>query len=175
MRRLALFAIAGFALADDAPNLAVEPPPAAKVSLDEAIRTGVEFLVAHQNKDGSFGKSTSGRRWEVGASVPGGHMAFKSASTALCWMGLDDAPYKTEASRAAQERALAWLVRHARVKRAKGGELYNIWALSYGLQAITQAIAGKAKGATDAELREAAEELVRVLGLYQSPEGGFGY
>jgi hypothetical protein len=90
-------------------------------------------------------------------------------------MGLSDSPHQTDESRAAQERALKWLVEHARVKRARGGELYNIWALGYGLQAITQAIAKKAPGATDEELRGAAAELVRVLGLYQSPEGGFGY
>jgi hypothetical protein len=175
MTRLALLALAGLALADEAPNLAREAPPAAKVTLDEAIRTGVEWLVANQNRDGSFGKPTSGRRWEVGAAVPGGHQAFKSATTALCWMGLFDAPFRTEASRPAQERALAWLVEHARVKRAHGGELYNIWALGYGLRAITHALAAKAPGATPEELRAAANELIRVLAIYQSPEGGFGY
>lgn len=175
MKRLALLALAGFALGDDAPNLAVESPPAAHVTVEEAIRTGVEYLVANQNKNGSFGKPTSGRLWEVSAATPGGYYAFRSATTSLCWMGLNDAPYQTDASRAAQERALKWLVKNARVKRADGGELYNIWALGYGLQAITQAIAKKAPGATDEELRAAAAELVRVLGIYQSPDGGFGY
>jgi hypothetical protein len=175
MRRLALLIVAGLAFADEAPNLAVVSPPAAKVTVAEAIRTGVEYLVGNQNKDGSFGKPTSGRSWEVSAAVPGGHQAFRSATTALCWMGLADAPYKTDASKAAQERALRWLVTNARVKRAHGGELYNIWALGYGLRAITQAIATKAPGATDEELRAAAADLVKALGIYQSPEGGFGY
>ncbi len=175
MRRLALLLCAGLALADEAPSLAVESPPAAKVTIDEAIKAGVEFLVGNQNADGSFGKPTSGRRREVSAAVPGGHQAFKSATTSLCWMGLQDSPYRTDASKAAQERALKWLVQHARVKRAHGGELYNIWALGYGLRAITQAIATKAPGATDEELRAAAAELVRALAIYQSPEGGFGY
>jgi hypothetical protein len=175
MRRLALLLCAGLALADEAPNLAVQSPPAAKVAVDEAIRTAVGFLVTNQNADGSFGKPTSGRSWEVSAAVPGGHQAFKSATTALCWMGLEDAPLRTDASKAAQECALKWLVQHARVKRAHGGELYNIWALGYGLRAITQAIATKAPGATDEELRAAAAELVRALAIYQSPEGGFGY
>jgi hypothetical protein len=175
MRRLALLTVMGLAFADEAPNLAVESPPAAKVTVDEAIRSGVEFLVSNQNPDGSFGKPTSGRSWEVSAAVPGGHLAFKSATTSLCWMGLADAPHQTDASKTAQVRALAWLVKHARVKRAHGGELYNIWALGYGLRAITQAIATKAPGATDEELRAAAADLVKALGIYQSPEGGFGY
>ncbi|MFI5402036.1 MAG: prenyltransferase/squalene oxidase repeat-containing protein [Planctomycetota bacterium] len=175
MRWLALLLLAGVALAQEAPNLAREAPPAAKVTLDEAIRTAVDWLVANQNKSGSFGKPTSGRTWEVSAAIPGGLHAFRSATTSLCWMGLSDSPYQTDASRAAQERALKWLVKNARVKRADGGELYNIWSLGYGLQAITQAIAKKAPGATDEELRAAAAELVKLLGIYQSPEGGFGY
>jgi hypothetical protein len=175
MKNLALLMLTGLALAQDAPNLAREAPPAAKVTLDEAIKTAVDWLVANQNKDGSFGAFTSGRTWEVSAAVPGGLHAFRSATTSLCWMGLNDSPYQTDASRAAQEKALKWLVKHARVKRAEGGELYNIWSLGYGLQALTQAIAKKAPGATDEELRAAAAELVKLLGIYQSPEGGFGY
>jgi hypothetical protein len=176
MRRLSLLLVVALpALADDAPNLAVQSPPAADVTIDEAIRTGVEFLVKNQNKNGSFGKPTSGRTWEIMASVPGGFEAFRSATTSLCWMGLDDVPKKTDASRAAQERALRWLVKNARVKRARGAELYNIWALGYGLQALTQAIANKSEGATDEELRAAAAEIVKVLSVYQSPDGGFGY
>jgi hypothetical protein len=175
MRRLLPLALAGLALADEAPNLARESPPAAQVTLPEAIEKGVRWLAANQNADGSFGKETSGRRWEVTAAVPGGHQAFKSASTAICWMGLRDAPYEDEASRAAEERALRWLVRNARVKRARGGELYNIWALGYGLRALTQALAENAPGAPPGEVRAAAEELVRALGVYQTPDGGFGY
>ncbi len=175
MRNAALLLLAGLALAEEAPNLARVAPPAARVPLAEAIRTAVEWLVKNQNKDGSFGKPTSGRLWEVSAAVPGGLHAFRSATTSLCWMGLSDSPYQTDASRAAQERALQWLVKNARVKRADGGELYNIWALGYGLEAITQAIAKKAPGASDEELRAAAAELVKLLGVYQSPEGGFGY
>jgi hypothetical protein len=63
VRTIALLALLGAQRAEggEAPNLAVVTPPAAKVSVDEAIRTGVAFLVAHQNKDGSFGHHTSGR------------------------------------------------------------------------------------------------------------------
>ena len=37
------------------------------------------------------------------------------------------------------------------------------------------AVRMKAPGATDEELRAAAKELVRALGIYQSSDGGFGY
>jgi len=165
----------GVARAGDAPNLAVVVPPAARVSVDEAIRTAVEFLVKEQNADGSFSKYTSARTYELWCDVPGGHQAFKTATTALCWMGLQSSPYQTDASRAAQKRCLAWLVKHARVKRPFAEQFYNVWALGYGLRALAQALAVKAPGASEADLRTMMDRLVKALGIYQSPDGGWGY
>jgi len=172
---LLALALAAAAAAEEAPNLAREAPPAAKVSVDVAIRTGVSWLVANQNKDGSWGKPTSGRTYEVMAAIPGGHYAFRAATTALCWIGLRDVSYQPQESRAAQEKALKWLARNVRVKRARGGELYNIWALGYGLRAVSQALREEAPGASPEELRKMAESLVKALGIYQTPDGGFGY
>lgn len=159
----------------DAPNLAVAPPPAAQVSVADAVRTAVEFLVQNQNADGSFGAYTAGRDYEIMAAVPGSLHAFKAATTALCWMGLHQSPHQTDASRAAARRALAWLAEHARVRRANGAEMYNIWALGYGLQALTDALRDHAEGAEEAALRTRAKELVTTLTGYQVPDGGFTY
>jgi hypothetical protein len=144
---------------------------AGEVSLDDAVKGGVEFLVKNQNKDGSFGKRTSGRSYEVTSAVPGGHYAFGSATTALCWLGLDDAAYKTEASKKAAARALDWLVKRARVKRAHGGQLYNTWSFAYGLHALSQAY----RKTKREDVRKAAEEIIRAIGKYQTPDGGWGY
>jgi hypothetical protein len=167
--------LAGLALAGEAPNLARQSPPAADVSLDEAIRTGVDWLLKHQNADGSFGKRTSGRTWEVGAAVPGGHYAFQAATTAIAWMGLNDVAHQPAASQEAQRKALAWLVRNVRVKRARGGELYNTWAFGFGLQALAQALRKRAPGGTEVELRATAASLVKAMEVYQTPDGGWGY
>jgi len=161
--------------AQEALNLAREMPPAGKVSVAEAVRGGVDYLIQTQNRDGSFGRSTVGRTWEIMASVPGSHHAFRAATTALCWMGLRDVDYQTEESRAAARRALAWMVEHVRVKRATPVEMYNIWALGYGLRALAQAIRTGAEGASEADLRAEARQLVRALQIYQVPDGGFGY
>jgi hypothetical protein len=158
-----------------APNLAVTTPPAAVVTVDRAVIDGVEFLVAHQNEDGSFGRSTSGRTYEILADVPGSHEAFKAATTALCWMGLRDATHQTPESEAAAARALGWLVPHIRVKRANQVELYNVWSHGYGLQAMVQALATDAPGADPGEIRAAAESLIAALEIYQVPDGGWGY
>jgi len=167
--------LASPALAQEAPNLAREMPPAGRVTVAEAVEAGVRYLVRTQNKDGSFGQSTVGRTWEIMASVPGSLHAFRAATTALCWMGLRDVPHRTPASEAAARKALAWMVKHVRVKRANGVEMYNIWALAYGLRALSQAIRTKAEGASEEALRAEAARIVKAIGIYQVPDGGFGY
>lgn len=159
----------------DAPNLAVATPPAARVTVAQAIDDAVHFLVENQNADGSFGTYTTGRTWEIMADVPGSLHAFKSATTALCWLGLHDQAHQTAETEAAAGKALAYLVDHARVKRATGVELYNVWSLGYGLRALARALRTGAPGADPADVRVAAEELVEALAIYQVPDGGWGY
>ena len=176
MNRLAIvLLLIGAASAGEAPNLAKVTPPAGRVTVAEAIRTGVEFLVANQNKEGSFGRYASGRSYELWCDVPGGHMAFKTASTALCWLGLNDAPYQTEASRKAQERCLRFLAQHADVKRAYAQQFYNIWPYAYGLRALGQALKRKAPGAEPETIRDTMRRIVKGLGVIQAPDGGWSY
>jgi hypothetical protein len=162
-------------MAQEAPHLAVTTPPAAKVTIDRALKEGVEFLVTHQNEDGSFGSYTSGRTYEIMADVPGAHHAFKAATTALCWLGLRDQEYRSAESEEAARRALAWLVKNVRVKRANGVEMYNVWSHGYGLRALAQALRTGAPGADAGEIRAAAESLIDALAIYQVPDGGWGY
>ncbi|MEE8104501.1 MAG: hypothetical protein V3T86_03095 [Planctomycetota bacterium] len=165
----------GAALAGDAPHLAVVEPPAAKVSVEEAIRTGVEFLVTTQNKNGSFGKRTVGRNYELWCHVPGGHMAFQAATTGLCYMGLNGVDHQPEASKKAQAKTLAWLVKNARVKRAFARQFYNVWAFGYGLRALAQALRNKSPGADPDEIRATMRSIIEACEIYQSPDGGWGY
>ncbi|MHC4959141.1 MAG: hypothetical protein ACYTGN_12295 [Planctomycetota bacterium] len=175
MRLLLALGFATACWAQDAPNLVRVDPPAAKVTLDEAIRGGVEFLVRNQNKSGSFGTRTNGRPYNVTSAVPGGHYAFEAATTAICWMGLRDVKHQTKASLECQQRALAWLVEHARVKRAHPGQLYNTWSFAYGLRALAQALREQNVGVPEKKLRAAAEAIVKAMETYQTPDGGWGY
>jgi hypothetical protein len=163
--------------AQDAPNLAVSTPPAAEITVQSALEEGVEFLVSHQNEDGSFGTYTSGRTWEIMADVPGSLHAFKAATTALCWMGLRDLEDRdrTPESEEAARRALAWLVGNVRVKRPDGVEMYNVWSHGYGLRALAQALRTEAPGADEQGIRAAAASLIEALAIYQVPDGGWGY
>jgi len=166
---------AGAARGDDAPNLANFTPPAGRVSVAEAIRTGVDFLVKNQNADGSFGHHVIGRTYELWCDVPGGHQAFKAATTGLCWLGLNDAPYQSDASKEAQARCLEWLTKNAAVKRAFGEQFYNIWAYGYGMRALAQALNKKVPGADREAILATMREMVKGLETLQSPDGGWSY
>ena len=90
------------AFGQDAKSNAPEPPPTpptepvaeqvrARASIKESVSDGVGFLVASQNKDGSWGTGTETRGTEVYSMVPGSHDAFRVATTALCVMALREA------------------------------------------------------------------------------------
>jgi len=175
VRRLVLLLLPAVAVAGDAPVLANVVPPAGQVSVDEAIRTGVDFLVKNQNKDGSFGHDTIGRDYELWCDVPGGHMAFKGGTTALCWLGLFDAPYQPEASKEAQARCLAWLAKHAAVKRAYGEQFYNIWPYAYGIRALSRALKEGAPGADRETILATIQAILKGLDTLQTPDGGWSY
>ena len=172
---VSVLVLVGAVSAQDAPHLANVMPPAGKVSVDRAIAGAVDFLVKNQNKNGSFGKRTVGRVRELWCHVPGGHQAFQAATTALCWMGLNDSPLQTDASRAAQKKTLAWLVDNARVKRPFPAQFYNVWSFGYGLRALSQALRTKAPGASEAEIRATIAAIIKAIDTYQSPDGGWGY
>ena len=69
---LLLFSCIAFA-DDAAPRLSSK----GKGTLEEGIRGGVEFLVKNQNKNGSFGKTSNQRPYQLWCEVPGGHQAFQ--------------------------------------------------------------------------------------------------
>ena len=66
-------------------------PSPPRVPAAQALREGVEWLVEHQNADGSWGSHHSARPIEVLASPPGSQEAFRVATTSLCVMALRDA------------------------------------------------------------------------------------
>jgi hypothetical protein len=176
LRTAALLLLAAFAAGGETHNLALEAPPAARVPVREALESGVRFLVANQNADGSFGSHRTARTYELWCDVPGGHEAFQVATTALCWMGLRAAARPDdEAAARAQERALAFLAERAAVKRASAEQFYNVWAFGYGLRALAEALRASAPGASPEKLRATATKIVAELEAYQSPDGGWGY
>src|SRR5678809_1305901 len=88
------FVIGLLVLAGCAPTDAVyERSPA------DAIQDGVDYLVRTQSPDGSWGQGRETTPFDVMASVPGSHDAFRVGATALCVKALREAGEKTASER----------------------------------------------------------------------------
>lgn len=169
--------------ADEAKPLQLSGPQAKEVAppsddeLRGAIRRGVDFLLADQNQDGSWGSATRTKDLNIYAPVPGAHQAFRAAVTALCISALlevkDDRPEAEQAI----DRAESWLFEHLpHVRRATPDAIYNVWTHGYAIHALVKMLKRRPD---DAERRAKIAELIAsqydFLDRYESVDGGWGY
>ena len=68
----------------DASKVAEPKPPPTPQAVDDAIERGVAFLLAVQNKNGSWGSAHNTKDLNIYAPVPGAHHAFRTAVSAMC-------------------------------------------------------------------------------------------
>lgn len=153
----------------------VEPP--APEAIDAAILKGVDFLLADQNRDGSWGSAERTKNLNIYAPVPGAHLGFRSAVTAMCVLALIEVGHQRPEVERAIEQGEAWLLEHLpKVRRATPDAMYNVWSHGYGIQALVRLLA---RHADDPERRELIGELIRAqydfLSRYESVDGGWGY
>jgi hypothetical protein len=146
-------------------------------TINGAIRRGIDFLLADQNPDGSWGSANRTKGLNIYAPVPGAHLGFRSAVTALCVTALievgDNRPEVDEAL----DRGEAWLFENLpNVRRATPDAMYNVWSHGYGISALVRML-GRHTG--DADRRHKISELIRsqydFLDRYESVDGGWGY
>ena len=141
----------------------------------DALIGAREWLVAHQNADGSFGTHDSPRWFEVSASVPSAHEAFQFATSALAVMALDQCARPTEAAAKAAGHGIDWMLAHNKVKKHDGSEFYNTWTLGYGLQCYGEWLARHGDDPRKPALEKAIRETLDRLPNYQITDGGFAY
>lgn len=160
---------------------AADLPPAPDVTraeIRQSIDRGIAFLVAAQNKDGSWGSAERTKDLNIYAPIPGAHQGFRAATTSLAISTLIEAEVAADSPAGqALARAELWLLEHlAAVRRANGDAIYNVWAHGYSLQALVRMLP-RAKG--DAERIAKIGELIRLqfqrLTDYESVDGGWGY
>jgi hypothetical protein len=144
--------------------------PASKYA--DSIRRGVEFLVANQQPEGFWGTGLETRGFEVFNSVPGTHDAQRVATTALCVMALREAGAKE-----AHDKGLKWLVEHGEARRDHGMLLYNVWAHTYALHALSLELQLPTDQQAEpaVRLRAAAEWHLDRLQRYEVYLGGWNY
>lgn len=147
------------------------------VVLEKSITEGVDYLLASQNADGSWGNATRTKNLNIYAPLPGAHHGYRMGSTGLALAGLIAANDARPEVQASIERCEAWMIKALpRLKRAEGTSIYNNWGHAYGLRAL---VALAKRPGVSAEKRQVYKELAQSqldsLQLYQDLDGGWGY
>ena len=185
MRALLLASLfaGGFAFAEDAAPAIPDSRaliPKERVTLtavDAAIARGVDFLVAKQNADGSFGSARRTKELNIYAPLPGAHDAYLIGTSGLAIAGLAEAHDARPEVKAAIEKAEKWaFAKFPQLRRADTTTTYNAWGHAYGLRALArlyQSAAGDP--ARHAALKGLAQQQVELVNRYEYLNGGWGY
>jgi hypothetical protein len=145
-------------------------------ALDQAITKGVDFLVGHQNDNGSWGGPTLTKGLNIFAPAPDGHQAFHAASSALALHGMVESRDQRPATLKSIAKGEKWLLEVLpKTRSVDPRATYNIWAHAYGLRAL----ASLYRYHDDPEKRAIyigqAKLQIAKLERYQDIDGGFGY
>jgi hypothetical protein len=132
----------------------------------QAIARGVAYLKQSQQPDGSWGTGLETRGLEIFSMVPGSHDAFRVATTALCVMALQEVG-DTES----KNRGVEYLIAQGKAYRDSGTLLYNVWAHTYGLQALSIEM----RTNPDPRVKEAAQWHLDRMVRYATYIGGWNY
>lgn len=147
-------------------------------SIDEAIAAGIDFLVADQNPNGSWGSARQTKGLNIYAPVPGAHDAFRVAVTAmaisaLCDSGLADKPGPPREALLRGENY--FLEALPKVRRASADAIYNVWTHAYGIQALADLYARTDEEKKRARYLTLINHQLDRLTRYESVDGGWGY
>lgn len=150
--------------------------PLSVEELEASLDRGVQYLLDHQNKDGSWGSPALKGGVAIIAGI-GSHHAFGVAVTALCVSALiesgDHAPKVIQAIERGEQHLFEKL---PTVRRDDPMLIYNVWTHAYGIQALVrmhQRLPDDA--ARRQKIRELIENQYEKLTKYESVEGGWGY
>lgn len=153
--------------------------PAAEVtpeSLDASIRRGVDFLLAHQNSDGSWGNATHTKDLNIYAPLPGAHQAYRAGTSGLALSGMLDAGDPRPEVAASVNRCAAWMASELpKLRRADQTTTYNVWGHAYGLRAISRLYRRELDPAKKVALRDEAQQQIDLVCRYEDVNGGWGY
>lgn len=149
-------------------------PLVSQKDIDDAIESGIAFLLSDQNQNGSWGSPHQTKGLNIYAPVPGSHHAFRCAVTAMCVSTLIEAGF-TECEEL--KRGEKYLIEELpKVRRATPTAIYNVWTHGYGIQALAR-MHERAAGLPQRqdEIIALIEQQIELLARYESVDGGWGY
>jgi len=161
-------------LAGPRPAACPAPNPQA---IDSAIQHGIAFLLARQNRDGSWGSPHQTKGLNIYAPAPGAHQAFRVGVTALCIAALIETAHDSGDVTSALDRAEAWLLEHLpKLRRATPDAIYNNWGHAYGIHALAEMLQRRPDDKARVErTRAAIHQQIDLLGRYECVDGGWCY
>lgn len=159
------------------PPLPVLEDPASTAKLEVSIERGVDYLIASQNPNGSWGSATRTKGLNIYAPIPGAHHAFRSGTSGVALYGLLETEDRRPETVACIEKAEAWFLKELpRLRRADTTTTYNVWGHAYGLRALSSLYLYREGDASkQAALRALAAEQIAMLKRYEDVNGGWGY
>ena len=144
--------------------------------LDAAISRGVSFLTKSQNANGSWGGPTMTKGLTVYAPLPGAHHAFRAGTSSLALCGLIDSRDARPETRAAIEKAAAWMAAEMpKLRRADTTTTYNVWGHAYGLHAFQRLHSIEMDPQHKAEWARLAQQQIDLANRYEDVFGGWSY
>jgi hypothetical protein len=151
-----------------------ETPTAEQI--DAALRRGVDFLIQHQNANGSWGGPTRTKALNIYAPLPGAHHAFRAGASGLALSGLIDACDTRPEAKAAIDKAAAWMTAELpNLRRADPSTTYNVWGHAYGLRALSRLHRIETEPSRKVHWARLAQEQVDLANRYEEVNGGWGY
>ena len=144
--------------------------------IDESIRRGVDFLIADQNPNGSWGGPTRTKGLNIYAPLPGAHHAFRAGTSGLALAGMLDAADARPEAAAAITKAGDWMAAELpKLRRAEMTTTYNSWGHAYGLRALTRLHQKENDAAKKNQWVRLAQEQIDLANRYEEVNGGWGY
>ena len=145
-------------------------------ALDASIRRGVDFLLTHQNPNGSWGSARLTKDLNIYAPLPGAHQAFLAGASTLALSGLIDAADPRPEAAAAIDKAAAWTAAELpKLRRADPTTTYNVWGHAYALRAMSRLYQRESAPAKKADWVRLAQGQVDLVNRYEDINGGWGY
>ena len=141
-----------------------------------AVRRGVDFLIADQNENGSWGGATRTKGLNIYAPLPGAHHAFRAGASGLALAGLIDSGDTRPETLAAIAKGGAWMESELpKLRRADQTTTYNAWGHAYGMRALTRLYQTAKDDASKEKWKRLAQDQCDLANRYMDLNGGWGY
>jgi hypothetical protein len=167
--------LAGLALSDQCNRFCRRGIAGAAATIRKVLKSGLDWLVAHQNPDGSWGGPGHPGPYDEFWSNITTHEAWIEATTGLAVMTLREHAEDKDAI-ASAARGLEFLIDRPAPKRPSDWDTDNTWGAIYGLEALATCL--KAGEPADKTRQDAARQVRRpswrTSATTRRP-GGWGY